>query len=154
MKQATLIFLLDEKNKKVSLAMKKRGFGEGKYNGFGGKVNEGETIEQAALRELHEESSVIVTNPKKQAILHFYFTKNPEWNQSVHVFTAKEWEGQITESEEMKPEWFDHKDIPFHKMWQDDKHWLPLVLAGKNIEASFTFKEDNETIDHFDIKQV
>jgi 8-oxo-dGTP pyrophosphatase MutT (NUDIX family) len=38
--------------------MKKRGFGNGKYNGFGGKVENGETIQQAAIRETIEESGL------------------------------------------------------------------------------------------------
>jgi len=36
--------------------MKKRGFGEGKWNGFGGKNKAKETIIETALRELHEEA--------------------------------------------------------------------------------------------------
>lgn len=34
----------------ILLGLKKRGFGEGKWNGFGGKVEPGETIHQAAAR--------------------------------------------------------------------------------------------------------
>ena len=37
------------------LGMKKRGFGTGKWNGFGGKVEVGETVADAAQRELEEE---------------------------------------------------------------------------------------------------
>ena len=47
------------KNSLILLGMKKRGFGTGKWNGFGGKVEAGESNEQAALRELKEESSII-----------------------------------------------------------------------------------------------
>ena len=42
----------------VLLGLKKRGFGSGRWNGFGGKVEEGETIEQATLRELDEEVGI------------------------------------------------------------------------------------------------
>ena len=58
MKVASLCFLVDKKNKRVLMGMKKRGFGAGKYNGFGGKVEAGETIEEAVIRELWEESGV------------------------------------------------------------------------------------------------
>ncbi len=44
----TLVFLVDDD--RVLLGMKKRGFGAGKWNGFGGKVEPGETIEEAAIR--------------------------------------------------------------------------------------------------------
>ena len=52
-KQLTLVAVLKENN--ILLGMKKRGFGEGRWNGFGGKVETGETIEEGAKRELKEE---------------------------------------------------------------------------------------------------
>ncbi len=61
-KVLTLLLLVqsrveDPSQGRILLGMKKRGFGEGKWNGFGGKVNliDGryqETIEEAAMREL------------------------------------------------------------------------------------------------------
>lgn len=44
----TLAFVLDAG--KILLGMKKRGFGAGRWNGFGGKVHPGESIEAAAKR--------------------------------------------------------------------------------------------------------
>ncbi|MEK7139021.1 MAG: NUDIX domain-containing protein [Patescibacteria group bacterium] len=58
MRQTTLCLLLKEKE--ILLAMKKRGFGAGKWNGVGGKVDEGETVKLAATRELNEEIGVSV----------------------------------------------------------------------------------------------
>ena len=37
-------------NHRILLGLKKRGFGEGWWNGFGGKINHNETIEEAAKR--------------------------------------------------------------------------------------------------------
>ena len=44
----TSVFILNEAN--VLLGMKKRGFGVGRWNGFGGKVDADETILEAAKR--------------------------------------------------------------------------------------------------------
>ena len=52
MKQATLCPLI--KDDQILLAMKKRGFGVGKWNGVGGKVEKGEEIIDAAIREIKE----------------------------------------------------------------------------------------------------
>ena len=59
-KVCTLVYLLD--NDRILLGLKKRGIGEGKWNGFGGKVhiNEGETIVEGAIREVEEECGIIV----------------------------------------------------------------------------------------------
>jgi 8-oxo-dGTP pyrophosphatase MutT (NUDIX family) len=156
MNNATLCILIDENSKKILLGMKKRGFGEGKFNGFGGKPKEEEKIEDTAIRELYEEAGVKVTKEElgKVGKLNFTFSEKPEWNQVVHLFIAKIWDGEPKESEEMRPEWFDFKQIPFEKMWQDDKHWLPLVLEGKKLDADFTFGQDNETIKKYDIREV
>ena len=131
--------------------MKKKGFVAGKWNGFGGKVNENEGIEDAAIREMREESGVAINSAEKLAELIFVFPHKKEWDQTVHVFVADEWSGEIMESDEMHPEWFDFSEIPFDRMWADDSYWLPLVLQNKNIKARFVFKEDNETIERHEI---
>ena len=150
MKQATLCILT--KGNEILLAMKKRGFGAGKWNGVGGKVNHGESVLKAAEREIKEEIGVSVYNLQSMGILHFEFPYKPEWNQDVHLFLAREWDGEPEESEEMAPKWFGLKEIPYDKMWDDDKFWLPRVLNGEKIEANFFFKE-GEIIDKHDIRQ-
>ena len=57
-KVLTLVLLREEN--RVLLGMKKRGFGVGKWNGFGGKLEPGETVVEAAARELEEESGLVV----------------------------------------------------------------------------------------------
>jgi hypothetical protein len=49
MKKLLTLVLVTRPNQ-VLLGMKKRGFGQGKWNGFGGKVEKGETILEAAQR--------------------------------------------------------------------------------------------------------
>lgn len=147
MKQATLCLLLDEN--KLLLGMKKKGFGAGKFNGFGGKVEFGEDVDAAAVRELFEESGVKVAREDlvKYAVLTFLFPEAPkdkDWNQVVHVFVTRKWEGVPSESDEMSPAWFVHQDIPFDKMWEDDQHWLPHVLAGKQVEGTFVFDKEGK----------
>ena len=128
--------------------MKKRGFGHGKYNGVGGKVESGETILQATSRETEEEIGVKIMEGDliQKAVLHFSFDGKSEWNQECHVFLAKKWKGEPVETDEMKPEWFSIDRLPFEKMWIDDPHWLPKVLSGKKLEASFTFDADGKAI--------
>ena len=149
MKQATLCLLL--KDDKILLAMKKRGFGVGKWNGAGGKFDVGKgdkNILDAAIRETKEEIGVELKNPEKVGIFHFIFSNKEEWNQDVTVFTAKEWLGEPVESEEMAPKWFSVGEIPYDSMWPDDIHWLPHVLGGKKVKADFTFGADDKIIDY------
>ena len=142
MRQATLLFLID--NEKILLALKKRGFGVGKWNGVGGKPNEGESIDKAARRECQEEIAVKPTEISKVAILNFYFPKSKSnWDQQVSVYLCSKWQGEPIETEEMAPKWFKFKNIPFEQMWADDKIWLPEVLEGHFVEADFYFDDNN-----------
>ena len=153
MRDTTLCFL--QKDNKLLLGMKKRGFGQGKYNGFGGKLQEGETIIQGVLRELKEECGIQVQehHAEKKAELSFVFPHKPEFDQKVHVYIFKEWQNQPQESDEMQPQWFEFSKIPFDKMWKDDPYWLPRVLHGEELVGNFTFAEDGETIQEFKLKR-
>jgi len=150
MRKATLCFLLRETDTgpEILLALKKQGFGEGKWNGIGGKVDAGETVEDAARREVAEEIGVQAGSLEKVAILTFYFIppgSDPDWSQEVHVFLARSWRGEPEESEEMRPQWYAYGDVPYGDMWADDQRWLPRVLRGERINGVFTFS-DAETI--------
>ena len=153
------ICILTRKNgeiiEEICLAMKKRGFGKGRWNGVGGKVKENETIVEAVFREANEEIGVDISPDSlvKVAELEFRFPHNPDWDQLVHVYLAYEWTGEPTESEEMKPKWFTLESIPYQSMWPDDKHWLPLVLKGKKVKAKFVFRE-GDIITHSKITPV
>jgi mutator protein MutT len=139
MKQATLLFL--RRDDRILLAMKKRGLGQGKWNGVGGKVESTETIEEALARETREEINVIPKRISKVAEFNFTY-------MYVHVFLCTSWEGEPTESDEMAPRWFQIKDIPFEEMWDDDKIWLPRVLNGEKLNGWFKFNDANKVIDY------
>src|SRR3989338_360739 len=133
--------VLPVKDGQVLLGYKKRGFGAGKWNGFGGKVGDGENIEEAAARELLEECGLSSRKLVKYAVHEFEFQGEPVILQA-HVFRAEGLVGSPMESDEMMPSWFDIEDIPCKKMWPDDIHWLPRFLSGETLIGKFLFKKD------------
>lgn len=150
LRKATLVFLVKKSDgiiSEICLGFKKRGFATGKWNGVGGKVEDGESIEQAAIRETLEEIYVKPTELKKAGEFSFYWTHNPEWDQIVHVYYTENWEGEPTESEEIKPAWFTPKNLPWSEMWPDDKFWMPYFLKSSPIQAKFKFDSDNIIIE-------
>lgn len=151
MKKITTLCIIHQ-HSKILLGMKKRGFGAGRWNGFGGKVGEGETIEQAAKRELFEEASINANNLKQLGVIDFYWKDGPDIME-VNIFKADKFSGIPTESEEMKPHWFDIKEIPFNEMWQDDKFWMPLFLENKMFRRKFIF-DGKDNILEKELKEI
>ena len=148
MDERTLCFLLRGDPPQVLLGLKKAGFGVGKYVGFGGKLEAGETASQAAIRELEEEAGVRIETRDLQEMGHltFLFPARPSWSMVTHVFVTVAWRGDPVESEEIRPAWFDAGQLPFARMWQDAPHWLPDVLAGRPVRMRFVYAADNETV--------
>lgn len=140
MSERTLIFLrsLDT----IALAAKKSGFGSEYINGYGGKLETGESVEDAALRELMEEATVRAEKEdlQKIGVVHFYFP-NSKHDQTVHWFFLEKWHGTPQETEEMfAPEWFALDDLPVDKMWPADSDLL-AEMQKKFVEAKVYFSE-------------
>ena len=151
MKLSTLCFCL--RDDQVLLAMKKRGFGAGKWNGYGGKVSGQETPRMAAIRELQEESSLSASDKDlvQVGLVSFYFNENQLFE--CHVFLVRNWQGEPCESDEMKPCWFPISQLPLGKMWVADGKWVPLVLAGKKLEAEVNFNTDGSEVKNFSYQE-
>jgi mutator protein MutT len=149
MQLTTLLFLRREGE--ILLAMKKRRFGAGKWNGVGGKVEPGETVSQAAVRECQEEIGVTPINPQLIGELHFFDL--PDVEHYCYVYAATDWHGEPRETEEMRPQWFKENDIPYAAMWPDDSLWMPLFLAGKLFKGTVTVSENDKIVRH-DITEV
>lgn len=153
MLHTTLIIL--KRKDEILLGMKKRGFGKGRLNGVGGKQEPGETIEECAIRETREEIGVELTKLEHVADIVFdnlYYKGEPVRNM-MHVFFGLEWTGEPVESDEILPQWIKIADVDYSKMWCDDEHWYPQVLADKKIEAWFHFNED-DTFDDFWVEEL
>jgi 8-oxo-dGTP diphosphatase/2-hydroxy-dATP diphosphatase len=142
---ATLCFL--RRDEMVLLARKKRGIGVGSLNGYGGGIEEGETAEEAAVRELKEETGGktnnlrgIIINPKdlrQIAIVDFHNTKTDgtTFVCRVYVYAAEKWLGRAEATEEMdEPTWYNIAALPLGDMMLADRKWLPAVLAATKLD--------------------
>jgi 8-oxo-dGTP diphosphatase/2-hydroxy-dATP diphosphatase len=138
---------------RILLGMKKRGFGSGRYNGFGGKVEiaRGETIEEAVDREFLEECGITVLEKRKRGKIDFIFQGKEEYLE-VNIYQILKYSGTPIETDEMMPEWFDVAKIPYEKMWPDDSYWMPKFLDGKNVSGTCWFK-DMDTIERFELNE-
>jgi 8-oxo-dGTP diphosphatase len=135
---ATILFVI--KDGRILLIEKKRGLGAGKINGPGGKIDPGETALQAAVRETQEELMITPHAPRKLGELRFSMSDCPDI--LCHVYRADDFSGTPTETDEAVPVWTALDEIPYHRMWEDDRHWLPLLLEEQPFLGRFVFEED------------
>ncbi|AGB16987.1 ADP-ribose pyrophosphatase [Halovivax ruber XH-70] len=151
MYEGTLCFVVSDDE--VLLIEKRRGLGEGWYNGPGGKREAGETIRECAIREVREEVGIDVDTPalSKAGELTFRLDGDPQIH--CHVFRTDRFDGEPRPSEEARPEWFPLDEVPYDQMWDDDHLWLPGVLQGRTVEGRFDFEggeplDDADFVDH------
>jgi len=132
----------------VLLGLKKSGFGLGKWVGLGGHIEAGEKPVAAAVREVAEESGLVVAADALQhmASIEFRFPARPSWDQTADVFVTSVYQGEATESDEIAPRWFPEDALPLSLMWDDAKYWLPRVLAGEHVNVRIAFADDCATV--------
>ncbi|MFF2496226.1 8-oxo-dGTP diphosphatase [Agromyces sp. NPDC058064] len=150
MYQVCVCYLLRERDgvTEVLLGRKKHGLGEGYYVGLGGKLEPGEQAVDAAVREVFEESGLVVAagDLEPRGLLSYHFPHRESWSQESSVFVGRRWQGDPVASDELDPEWFALAEVPYAQMWDDAKRWLPGVLAGGEVRRTFVFGEDLATV--------
>lgn len=149
--EATVCWIV--RDGKALLKLANSGISAGKWNAVGGKVEPGETPLECVKREAFEETGLVISDPAYKGKLTFLFvgssgeSKTGEW--VMHVFAAGGFSGELKPSDEGELRWFGLESLPFEQMWEDDTHWVPLMLQGKRFEGRFVFsKDDNSMLEH------
>ena len=150
-------FLSD--GKRVCLGLRKQvssGLGKNLMAGIGCKIGDQPEINdespgEAIDREVREEIAVTVLEKHEIGRVRFIFSHKPpdsQWNQDVIIYLITKWQGEPSETESIKPEWFNIDEIPWARMWEDSIHWLPSVLADRPVNAIFLYSDDNRISDY------
>lgn len=149
MKLATLCYVRDAKNNTTLMlhrVKKENDMHEGKWNGLGGKFEDGETPEECVIREVLEESGLSITNPKLQGFITFpAFDQFEDWY--VFVFTADEFTGELIDSPEGNLEWIKNDNLMDLKLWEGDKIFMGWFDSGKVFSAKFEY-DKGEFVSH------
>ena len=155
MRDTSLVYPMREDGA-ILLGRKKRGMGFGKWNGFGGKIEDGETMAECAVRELFEECGLVAEPGDLEFAADLYFSQpsDPRWSHGGMVYFLKNWKGTPRASDEMEPRWFTLTELPYDEMWEADKIWLPMILSGKKIKGTVVFAEDGDTVTDTEFSEI
>lgn len=131
------------KDGKILLQHKSMGkFGEGKWNGPGGKLEPDESPIDGVIREVKEETGLTVLNPHIYGLIDFYFGEKPHPDWIAYIFRVTQYTGELMASDEGELRWFNLDEIPYAQMWQDDEYWLPALLEGKKVKGAFWYNTE------------
>ncbi len=100
---------------------------------------------ECAIRELEEELCITPVDPYYAGHNQFQFTDG--YSMDLHAHVAFDFKGNPSETEEAIPNWFPLDQIPYEKMWDDEKLWLPLVLKRKNVKGRYLYHGE-KVLDH------
>lgn len=112
---------------------------EGKWNGLGGKFEKDETPEECVIREVMEESGLLMEEPKFKGMIVFpNFAKGQTWQ--VFIYTCDKFSGELIESNEGNLEWIDNDKLLDLNLWEGDKVFLKWLNQDKIFSAKFIYE--------------
>lgn len=148
---ATLVYLVDARDKTVIMARKGRSVGKGHWFGYGGKIEPGEDADACVCRETFDESGGVVIRSRhleRVALIDFYDDSvgvRPHGNPSFRVlcYRTLRWDGEPSSTDEMSdPLAFDLAALPWSGMKPGDELFVPQILAGSPVRGWIRFLAD------------
>ena len=117
---------------------KQNDYHQGKWNGLGGKFEQGESPEECAVREIREESGLRIKSIKMKGFITFpMFDGKEDWY--VFLFTADDFDGKLIDSNEGKLEWIPNGELTDINLWEGDKYFIPWLFKEKFFSAKFIY---------------
>ncbi|MDG6914417.1 MAG: 8-oxo-dGTP diphosphatase [Nitrososphaerota archaeon] len=140
------------RGEKLLLKKATRGISVGKWNAPGGKLDPGESPEACAVREVLEETGLVVSDLFYHGTLAFMMGGANAVYMRGHLFSTRKATGRARSSEEGQVRWFELDSLPVAEMWEDDQFWMPLMLMGARFDAIFAYDRENLHVVEFSIK--
>ena len=123
----------------------------GMLNGPEGKIEAGETSHQAVVREVVEETALQLDEFEARGYIELLLPAPKPMVLKVDIFTAHSFSG-VPDAREGPLSWHDRQNLPFDRMWPDQRYWLPAVLDGYSVAAKIQFATDSLVISTMDIR--
>ena len=147
MKLTTLCYI-EKDNKYLMLhrIKKQNDANHDKWIGVGGKFEANETPQECLLREVYEETSLTLISYSLRGIVTFV---SDEWEtEYMFLFTASEYEGEVSDCNEGELHWIDKKEIMNLNLWEGDKIFLKLLTEDVGFFSLKLRYRGDELVEH------
>jgi 8-oxo-dGTP diphosphatase len=154
-KQAVGVYLIKD-DKLLFLIRKKENdqfHKQGMYLPMGGKVELGEGITEAAIREVKEESGITVHSLTLNGILYIRSQNTGEYDLIIFNFVSSDFEGDPIPGREGNFAWIEKDKLEQANLYEGDKIYLTLMKKHDFFVVEFLYK-GFELIEHKILKVI
>ena len=145
MKMTTLCYIEKEgKYLMLHRVKKHHDINAGKWIGVGGHVENGETPEECLLREVKEETGLVLTAYRLRGLVTFLSDVcEPEL---MCVFTADAFDGEMIECDEGELAGVEKSDVLALPTWEGDRVFLERLLSGDDRFFSIKLRYEGDKL--------
>lgn len=105
----------------------------------GGHIENGESIVDAVVREMKEETGLTILNPKLCGVKQFPIE---DGRYIVFLFSASEYEGKLISSEEGDMHWINKEELSNVNLVSDFDELLRVILDDNLNEFQYIFEDE------------
>lgn len=125
--EKTVLCYIEREDKILMLYRNKKenDINAGKWIGVGGHIEDGETPEEAILRETVEETGLTLQEIRFRGIVDFY--NNDLLSEKSYVYTSDRFIGNLTACDEGELAWIAKNDVLSLNLWEGDRIFLDIL---------------------------
>ena len=154
--ELTTLCYIEKKDQYLMLhrVKKERDINKDKYIGVGGHFEYGESPDECLCREVKEETGLTLTSYRARGIVTFLYGDSVV--EYMHLYTADQFEGEITECDEGELIWIEKKEVENLNIWEGDKIFFRLLAEERPyFSLKLVYSEADELVEvYLDGKKI
>lgn len=123
---------------------KKKDVNKDKWIGVGGHAEGNETPQECLLREVREETGLLLTSYKFRGLITFISDEYEA--EMMCLFTADGYTGELITCDEGELEWVKKSDVPQLPTWEGDAQFLKLLLEDEKRFFAMKLRYEGERL--------
>lgn len=123
---------------------KKKDVNKDKWIGVGGHAEGNETPQECLLREVKEETGLLLTSYKFRGLITFISDEYEA--EMMCLFTADGYTGELITCDEGELKWVKKSDVPQLPTWEGDAQFLKLLLEDEKRFFAMKLRYEGERL--------